>query len=47
MIEGAAGVALAAMRRDAPQLAGQRVAVVVCGGNIASEAWTRVVGERG
>ncbi|MBK8249971.1 MAG: threonine/serine dehydratase [Gemmatimonadetes bacterium] len=45
-IEGAAGVALAAMWRDAPKLNGQRVAVVVCGGNIAGEAWGRVVGDR-
>ncbi|MBL8982751.1 MAG: threonine/serine dehydratase [Gemmatimonadetes bacterium] len=42
-VEGAAGVALAALRRDAPQLNGQRVAVVVCGSNIPVERWTAVI----
>lgn len=46
-IEGAAGVALAALRRDAPQLNGQRAAVVVCGGNIPPERWTQVVARPG
>lgn len=45
-IEGAAGVALAALRRDAPQLNGQRVAVVVCGGNIPLERWAAAIQRR-
>lgn len=39
MIEGAAGVALAALWRDARQLPAQRAAVVICGGNITPERW--------
>jgi threonine dehydratase len=44
MIEGAAGVALAAMLRDAKSGPTQRVAVVICGGNVTADRWTAVVG---
>lgn len=37
VIEGAAGVAIAGMLARADDLAGRRVGVVVCGGNIATE----------
>lgn len=43
VIEGAAGVALAAMLRDAPRLAGNRVGVVLCGGNVARDRWAKVM----
>jgi threonine dehydratase len=35
VIEGSAGVAVAAWRQTAAQYAGQRIAIVLCGGNIA------------
>ncbi|MBA4136286.1 MAG: serine/threonine dehydratase [Opitutus sp.] len=34
VIEGAAGVALAAYQKHAPEFAGQAVAIIVCGGNV-------------
>jgi threonine dehydratase len=37
VVEGAAGVAVAAFRRIAPRLAGQRVAIILCGGNIGGD----------
>lgn len=37
IIEGAAGVALAACIKALPRFAGKNVAVVICGGNIATE----------
>ena len=37
IIEGAAGVALAAYMKNAGQFEGKNVAVVICGGNIATE----------
>ncbi|MGQ0648230.1 MAG: threonine/serine dehydratase [Gemmatimonadaceae bacterium] len=46
-IEGAAGVAIAAMLREAAHLGGQRVGVVICGGNIAMDRWREVVGHSG
>ncbi len=42
VIEGAAGVALAALRQDAELVRGRRVAVVICGGNIAADRWNEV-----
>lgn len=45
-IEGAAGVAIAACLRGAGRMDGQRVAIVICGGNIAPERWTAVTGTR-
>ena len=48
-IEGAAGVAIAGLLRDAGSLAGQRVGVVICGGNIDRGKWDAVLAgpERG
>jgi threonine dehydratase len=43
VIEGAAGVAIAACRRFGPALAGRRVAVIVCGGNIAEDTLASVM----
>lgn len=37
MIEGAAGVAVASMLKQRDKLAGKRVVVIICGGNIALE----------
>jgi threonine dehydratase len=41
--EGAAGGGLAGLRRLAPQLAGQKVAIVLCGGNISLETLRMVL----
>ncbi|HMO56191.1 MAG TPA: hypothetical protein PKC19_02455, partial [Roseiflexaceae bacterium] len=38
LIEGAAGVAVAAVQALAPALRGQRVGVIICGGNISLTA---------
>ncbi|MBC7897248.1 MAG: threonine/serine dehydratase [Cytophagaceae bacterium] len=46
-IEGAAGVAIAGCLRDAGRIDGARVAIVICGGNIAHERWTAVTGQGG
>jgi threonine dehydratase len=43
LIEGSAGVALAALRRERERFAGQRVAVVICGGNIGREKLLEVL----
>jgi len=43
LIEGAAGVAVAAYRRVAAQYAGRRVAIVLCGANIGLEKLKRVL----
>jgi len=37
IIEGAAGVALAACMKHRERLEGKKVAVVICGGNISTE----------
>ena len=37
LIEGAAGVALAAMLKQKDTLAGRKVVVLVCGGNVSRE----------
>ncbi len=42
LIEGAAGVAVAGMLACRDELAGKKVAVVICGGNIASSTLERV-----
>jgi threonine dehydratase len=49
VVEGAAAVAVATLRRHPDQVAGRDVAVVLCGGNIGAEVWCRVVtpGESG
>jgi threonine dehydratase len=43
LIEGSAGVALAALGRNATELKGQRVAVVLCGGNVSLDTLRHVV----
>ncbi|WP_145558750.1 threonine/serine dehydratase [Yersinia mollaretii] len=45
MIEGAAGVALAAALKLAPQWQGKKIAVVLCGKNIVLEKYLGAVGE--
>ena len=42
--EGAGAAGLAGLRRLAPELAGQRVGIVICGGNLSSAALARAVG---
>ena len=37
LIEGAAGVAIAGFLKEAPRLAGKKVAIVICGANISTE----------
>lgn len=44
MVEGAAGVALAALIRQADRYRGRKVAVVLCGRNIALDLFLRAVG---
>jgi len=43
LIEGAAGVALAAMLRQKDVLAGRKVAVLICGGNVSRDTLQRVL----
>lgn len=43
LIEGSAGVALAALARKSTELGGQRVAVVLCGANVGIETLRRVL----
>lgn len=45
LIEGAAGVAVAACLRDRDRFAGQNVVVVLCGANVSSEELYEVLGE--
>ena len=42
-IEGAAGVAVASLLKTGRRFAGQRLAVVICGGNVDSDTWQRVL----
>ncbi len=42
-IEGAAGVAVAGLLQQRKRLAGRRLAVVICGGNVDDEVWRQVV----
>lgn len=42
--EGAGAAGLAGLRRLAPELAGQRVGIVMCGGNLSSAALARAIG---
>ena len=44
MVEGSAGMALAGLVQAAEHYRGARVAVVLCGGNIASDVYARVMG---
>lgn len=43
MIEGAAGVALAAMLKQAENYQGQKVVVVICGRNITLEQYLKAI----
>ena len=43
LIEGAAGVALAAMLKQRDALAGRKVVVLVCGGNISRDTLKTVL----
>src|SRR5262249_2376613 len=45
LIEGAAGVALAGLKRCAGELAGRRVAVVLCGANVSAETLRAVLND--
>lgn len=42
-IEGAAGVAVAGLLQQGKRLAGRRLAVVICGGNVDEEIWRQVM----
>jgi len=44
MIEGAAGVAVAAFIKDAQRYRGKTVAVVICGGNLSEKVRARLEG---
>ena len=43
IIEGAAGVAVASLLQMGRRCAGQRLAVVICGGNVDEDTWQRVL----
>ncbi|MXZ21966.1 MAG: threonine/serine dehydratase [Caldilineaceae bacterium SB0665_bin_25] len=45
-IEGAAGVAVASLLKTERHFAGQRLAVVICGGNVDSDTWQQVLEQR-
>ncbi|MCY3990037.1 MAG: threonine/serine dehydratase [Caldilineaceae bacterium] len=45
-IEGAAGVAVASLLKTGRRFAGQRLAVVICGGNVDSDTWQRVLEQK-
>ena len=45
-IEGAAGVAVASLLKTGRRFAGQRLAVVICGGNVDSDTWQQVLEQR-
>ena len=45
LIEGAAGVAIAGFLKEAPRLAGKKVAIVICGANISTDQMRVVLGE--
>jgi len=45
VIEGAAGVAIAALLERSDAVAGQNIAVIVCGGNIADDALSKIMAE--
>ena len=44
VIEGAAGVAIASLLRTGTRFAGQKLAVVICGGNVDDHVWQQVMG---
>jgi threonine dehydratase len=41
--EGAAGVAIAAMKKKAAEFQGQNVVAIVCGGNVSRETLRKVI----
>ena len=43
LIEGAAGVALAAMLQQEEALAGRQVVVLICGGNVSRDTLKRIL----
>lgn len=45
-IEGAAGVAVAGLLQQGKRLAGRRLAIVICGGNVDRETWQQVTERR-
>lgn len=45
VVEGSAGVALGALLKNPEQLQGQRVGIVICGGNIELGKWCKIVRE--
>lgn len=47
IMEGAAGVAVAALQKETSRYAGKTVVVVICGGNLSPEALRRVQSESG
>ena len=47
IVEGAAGVAVAALRRIAAEFRGGRAGVILCGGNIDPALWCRIVSDEG
>ncbi len=44
IVEGAAGVALAAFLEQAAEWSGQQVVIVMCGRNVTLERWQQAVG---
>jgi threonine dehydratase len=46
LIEGAAGVALAAMMKQRDSLAGRHIVVIVCGGNVSRDTLKRILRSR-
>ena len=43
LVEGAAGVAVAAMMKQGASLGGQKVVVLVCGGNVSRDTLKRIL----
>lgn len=43
LLEGAAGVAIAALKKDAAKLQGKNVVIIICGGNISRETLKKVI----
>ena len=46
-MEGAAGVAIAGMRRLVPGLQGKQLGVVICGNNIGVEVLAEIISSHG
>ena len=43
LLEGAAGVAIAALKKEADDWQGKNVVVIICGGNISRETLSKVI----